>query len=86
MKHQINKILKDHVESNTTQINSEKILNFLVQDILDFAQLSVGRFRKNVHNFDLEQAIEEVLSIQEFKAEALGISYDVKYSNFNQLN
>ena len=39
------KILKDHVESNINQINSEKILNFLVQDILDFAQLSVGRFR-----------------------------------------
>ena len=28
--------------------SSEKILNFLVKDILDFAQLKQGKFRKNI--------------------------------------
>ena len=66
-------------------MNSEKILSFLVQDILDFAQLESGRFRKNSYNFNLEKIIREVLDIQEYKAQSLGISLVVSFTNFEKL-
>lgn len=34
-------------------MSNEKILNFLVQDILDFAQIKEGKFRKNIEVFNL---------------------------------
>lgn len=40
-------------ETNDIRIQSSKILNFLVNDILDFAQLKSSKFRKNEKNFDL---------------------------------
>ena len=55
------RILKVHanlVESNENQGNSEYILNFFVQDILDFSQVNAGIFRKNCQNFRLKEAID----------------------------
>ena len=37
---------------------------YLIQDILDFAQINSGKFRKNIDRFDICDAIEEVMSIQ----------------------
>ena len=37
---------------------------YLVQDLLDFAQINSGKFRKNITSFDIREAIEEVMSIQ----------------------
>lgn len=53
--------------------SSSKILTFLVNDLLDFAQLKSGKFRKNISCFSIYEAIKEVESIQEEKAEFLGI-------------
>jgi len=47
----------------------EKILNFLVNDILDFAQLREGKFRKNQEIFYIDKAVEEVAKVQSYKAE-----------------
>lgn len=44
-------------------MSSEKILNFLVNDILDFAQLRGGKFRKNKEIFNLNDSINEIISI-----------------------
>ena len=38
-------------------MSGEKILNFLVNDILDFAQLRAGKFRKNNENFFVNEAV-----------------------------
>jgi hypothetical protein len=38
-------------------MSNEKILNFLVQDILDFAQMKEGKFRKNIEVFDIEDSV-----------------------------
>ena len=45
-------------------MSSTKILNYLVNDLLDFAQMRAGKFRKNCQNFDLEDAVEEIFMVQ----------------------
>ena len=54
------------------------MLNFLVQDILDFAQIKENKFRKNIQNFDLKESIQEVVNVQQYKAEQLGINVSVE--------
>ena len=54
--------------------SSEKILEFLVNDILDFAQFRAGKFRKNFQNFCLKKSIEEVVKIQQYKADQMGVT------------
>jgi signal transduction histidine kinase len=44
--------------------SSVKLLDFLINDILDFAQLRSGKFRMRVTSFDLREAIEEIILIQ----------------------
>jgi len=39
------------------------MMSFLVDDLLDFAQLNAGVFRKRIEVFDLEKAINEVIHI-----------------------
>jgi len=50
-------------------MSSTKLLNYLVNDILDFAQIKSGKFRKDCTNFDLKEAIEEILMVQQYKAD-----------------
>jgi len=83
LKMQLKSVLKQYVESVTIQMSSERILNFLVNDILDFAQLRAGKFRKNKENFLIEQAVEELVKVQNYKAEQMGISVQTFYENFD---
>jgi signal transduction histidine kinase len=55
------------------QDSSSNLMGFLVDDLLDFAQLNAGKFRKVSKEFDLKEAIEEVISIQKDKASMMGI-------------
>lgn len=45
------------------QNSSTKILRFLVNDILDFSQIKGGKFRQNLTNFDVREAVEEIMLI-----------------------
>ena len=38
-------------------------MSFLVDDLLDFAQLNAGKFRRVIKEFDLADALAEVISI-----------------------
>jgi len=38
-------------------------MSFLIQDLLDFAQIKAGKFRKNYQTFNLFDAIDQVMSI-----------------------
>ena len=38
-------------------MSSERLLNILVADILDFSQLKAGKFRKNRQNFNIVDCI-----------------------------
>jgi signal transduction histidine kinase len=60
-------------QSNKISDSSTNIMGFLVDDLLDFAQINAGKFRKVCTDFDLREAIEEIVSIQQEKAIMQGI-------------
>jgi len=45
----------------------------MVQDLLDYSQISQKKFRENMKEFDLKKSIREVISIQQMKAERKGV-------------
>ena len=44
--------------------SSTNIMIFLVQDLLDYAQIKAGKFRKNLELFNIRDAVEQVMCIQ----------------------
>ena len=54
-------------------------MGFVVDDLLDFAQINNKKFRKEVKTFDLKEAINEVISIQKAKALMSGIKLTARY-------
>ena len=66
-------VSKEYDETLMVQNSSQKLLSFLVNDILDFAQLRSGKFRKDVGFFDIKEAIQEVYMILKEKAVFMGI-------------
>jgi signal transduction histidine kinase len=40
-----------------------------IQDLLDFSQIRNGTFRKNMAMFNVQEAVNDVMSIQHHKAE-----------------
>jgi signal transduction histidine kinase len=46
------------------QDTSSKVMIFLANDLLDFAQMRNGKFRKNVELLNLEKLIQDVVMIQ----------------------
>ena len=39
-------------------------MNFIIQDLLDFAQIKGDKFRKNYQVFNIKEAVEKVMCIQ----------------------
>ena len=63
-------------------MSSTKLLRFLVNDILDFSQLRAGKFRKDCGNFNIKDSIEEIIMIQQYKADQTGVKIEFDLSNF----
>ena len=82
VKMELNAILNESCETVKVQDSSSKILCFLVNDILDFAQLKSGKFRKNCQMFNPKDAINEVILIQKLKAEFLGVKLSCIFEGF----
>jgi signal transduction histidine kinase len=63
----VEKSIKDIISmidySNKISDASSNMMGFLVDDLLDFAQINAGKFRKVVSEFDLKECIEEVVAI-----------------------
>lgn len=58
-------------------------MTFIVQDLLDYAQIKAGKFRKNISTFDIRESVEKVMCIQRKKAEEKGLEFYVQYENFS---
>ena len=58
-------------------------MTFIVQDLLDYAQIKAGKFRKNISTFDIRESVEKVMCIQRKNAEEKGIDFKVSYINFS---
>ena len=39
------------------------MLAFLVQDLLDFAQIKSGNFRRNIEEFNIRQTVKRVMNL-----------------------
>ena len=59
-------------------------MRFLIQDILDFAQINSGKFRKNIECFDIRDAVGEVMNFQKSTALAKGINFYASYINVGE--
>jgi signal transduction histidine kinase len=44
--------------------SSTDLMNFMIQDLLDYAQIKAGKFRKNIARFDIRKAVEKVMDVQ----------------------
>ena len=53
----------------------------MIHDLLDYAQIKAGKFRKNISTFNIRDVIEEVVSIQRSKAQAKGIDLPIEFVN-----
>ena len=73
IKKKLKKLFKEYEGTLKVQKSSSKLLTFLVNDILDFAQLRSGKFRKDLSYFDIKEAISEIYMIQKEKADYMGI-------------
>ena len=50
--------------------------------MLDFAQMRSGKFRKDVCNFDIKEAINEIVNVQKLKADFCAIDLSFVMKNF----
>jgi len=59
--------------------NCSNLMLYLVNDILDFSQLESKKFLLNMQEVSLENILEEVICVLQFKAEEKGIelSYEI---------
>ena len=60
-------------------------MKFLIQDLLDFAQKKAGKFRKVIEEFNVKDAIEEMMSIEIDKARNKGVNLHVEYVNIGNI-
>ena len=53
------------------------MMEFLVQDLLDYSQIKAGKFRKNLKHFDIKNTVTETFGILKTKADAKNISLEL---------
>ena len=58
-------------------------MNFIIQDLLDFAQIKGDKFRKNNLVFNIKDAVEKVMSIQRQKAINKDLEFEAEFINFS---
>ena len=53
-----------------------------VEDILGYAQLKAGKFRKDIKRFNIQRAINEIIAIQSYQADSKGIVIATDFIGF----
>ena len=59
-------------------------MSFMVSDLLDYAQIKAGKFRKNIKLFNIRDAVCSVVSILEQKANELKLEIHVNFENISE--
>ena len=70
-------------KSSKIQLASTKLLNFYVNDMLSLAQINNDKFRKEICSVDIRESINEIMLIQNHKADSLSIKLHSSFLNFN---
>lgn len=82
-KDRITNILDSLSEGSNILESSSEMMAFLVQDLLDYAQIKSGKFRKNLSSFNIVRTIEKCTKILKRKAEGKGIRLLVECPSFD---
>jgi signal transduction histidine kinase len=77
----IGKILLHLREGLKAQQSSAEMMTYMVQDLLDFAQIKAGKFRKNCKRFNIRKAIENVMLVQKKKAIEQNLQFYATFEN-----
>ena len=64
-------------EYATTIQSSSEVLRALIEDILDFSRLEVGKLRLQLGDFDLRSVLRDVVDLLRPRAEARGLTLDL---------
>ena len=65
---------------------SAKIMENLIQDLLDYSQIKAGKFRKNLRFFDIKNTVKEAMGILKTKADAKNITLEQHFENLGEQN
>ena len=61
------------------QNSSCKLLKFYVRDLLDFQQIKLNKLKKDIEDFNLKDAIQEVVDVLQYQASRAGIPIIIEY-------
>ena len=86
LKQPLLKILKEIEDSNKIQDSSTNVMKYMIQDLLDFAQIKSGKFNQKIKQFDVQLAITEIADIQQHKAVSQGIDLQIIFEGFENDN
>ena len=81
LKDKIYSILEKMRTNSHVQESSIEIMKYMVQDLLDYQQINKGKFRKNIRQFNIREAINKILQIQKIKAQDHDVDLKVEYHN-----
>ena len=59
-------------------------MKFLIQDLLDYSQIKAGKFRKNIKQFNLKEALEDIMILFKRNAEIIGLDFFLEFKNFTE--
>ena len=79
------KALLDELNSSlSVQMSSSQLIRFLVQDLLDYSQIRSKGFRKNNKQFNIITSVKQIMSIQQMKADSIGIKFHSVFTNIKE--
>ena len=84
VKNQLETIISKLEDGLFVQESSSNLMIFIIQDLLDYAQLKAGKFRKNLSQFDVRDAVEQIMQIQMKKALDQKINFHVLYDDIDE--
>ena len=58
-------------------------MKFLIQDLLDYSQIKAGKFRKNIKQFNIREALEDIMILFQRNAEIIGLEFMLDFINFS---
>jgi two-component system sensor histidine kinase BarA len=81
-KKKMDQIFEDMWESCKISKTSSKLMLYNVEDLLDYGQMESGNFRKNIQQFDVKKAIQEIINVQRYKASDKNINLFLQSREF----
>jgi signal transduction histidine kinase len=66
------------------QESSGEVLDMVIHDMLDLSQIRSGNFRKNIIEYDIVRAVDEIMMIQQRKADDNSIQLQARFMNIRE--